>query len=279
VISLPDQADAMAWTESALGTEAHSIRQVGGESDQRVVYRVDTSTGPITVKGFRVPPPAATFVSHERLHTALGSNDVIRIPRALACSGAFVAYEWIDGTPIASSGSYVLAGRALAALHAVEPESIGLTEETDMARHIEDLVKPHPLVLASSVPDAAPIVERALDFLRESPGGPTAVLHRDFHSRQLIEEPDRVAVIDWDLLAAGDPAFDVAYMVTYLETHSIPFSAEFLDGYGDQSVRDRIDRYRVFNLVRRACRRFRLRDEGWEAEMWRMLAMADQALR
>ena len=36
--------------------------------------------------------------------------------------------------------------------------------------------------------------------------------------------------------------------------------------------------YRCFNLLRRACRRFRVRDAGWPAELERMMRLLDQAM-
>jgi aminoglycoside phosphotransferase (APT) family kinase protein len=46
----------------------------------------------------------------------------------------------------------------------------------------------------------------------------------------------QICLIDWDLLAWGDPAFDVAYFIVYLRTHLCPSRigsavAAFLTGY------------------------------------------------
>lgn len=50
-------------------------------------------------------------------------------------------------------------------------------------------------------------------------------LHRDFHLRQLFDDGKFVTVVDWDLSAQGDPAFDVAYLTT-CATHYNPVEAE-----------------------------------------------------
>ena len=52
----------------------------------------------------------------------------------------------------------------------------------------------------------------------EAVGVPPAPLHRDLHLGQLVARGDGVAVLDWDLHAAGDPALDLANLLVYLET-------------------------------------------------------------
>ena len=92
-------------------------------------------------------------------------------------------------------------------------------------------------------------------------------------------------VLDWDDIGTGDPIFDVAYLLAWLDAHEAPLRAAeaghaFLAGYGPlgPGAEERLPVYRVFNLVRRACRRYRLRDPGWESEAERMLDRLEPAL-
>ncbi len=178
-------------------------------------------------------------------------------------------------------------GRALAELHALEPDAGART--ATMADHISDLIRPLPEALARELPRHAPSIAEAMELLQTTPS-PTIVtrVHRDFHLRQLLLTSDRVGVVDWDDTANGDPAFDVGYFLTYLTTHGHhpALSDAFVAGYRgaaghlvDDTFERRLADSRVFNLLRRAARRFRVRDVGWEAELERMLDELSIAIR
>ena len=65
------------------------------------------------------------------------------------------------------------------------------------------------------------------------------LVHRDFHDGQvLVDDSYAVGLIDFDLMAAGDPAVDVANFICHLELRehqggaaAAPLVAAFLDGY------------------------------------------------
>lgn len=215
------------------------------------------------------------------------------------------------GTHRAGLAAMTLAGRALAELHAIDltgdpaaehpldttglPSLPGLLDVLEVANareNLRDLVRPRPDVLAAAVPGRADLIERAVRHVLSAStvaladssdgSGRVAVLHRDVHLRQMFVRDDRLGLVDWDLAAIGDPAFDVAYLTTHLATHvdrPDELIRAVLDGYGDDSMTpERLAPYRSFNLLRRACRRFRLRDAGWEAELQRMLSMLADTL-
>ena len=173
-----------------------------------------------------------------------------------------------------------LAGRALAELHSLPP----LDEPAKTLRdHVAELVRPRPGRLVETFPEYGPAVRSALARMAaiESmwPTSTVAPIHRDFHLRQLRRDGDRMWVVDWDSAANGDPAFDVAYFIVYLQNHMTPESAAaavsaFVAGYvevGDPDVLNRLAAYKIFNYLRRACRRFRLQDADWKQEMRLML--------
>lgn len=65
------------------------------------------------------------------------------------------------------------------------------------------------------------------------------LIHRDFHDGQLLVDRDRIGVLDFDLMAVGDPALDLANFLAHLELRGAqgrlcdPYTAigATLDGY------------------------------------------------
>jgi aminoglycoside phosphotransferase (APT) family kinase protein len=233
----------------------------------------------------RVPAPLASVAPVEDLGSGSASTGMSALVLEHLDGSACTRLVARHGATPAGVATMHLAGRALAELHAIDPAGVPALRHADAGDHLADLVRPFPDRLASAVPAWGAVIERALHHVRSvdrqphdhrsSDHGRSAVLHRDVHLRQLFRHDGRMGLIDWDLAAVGDPAFDVAYLLTHLDTHVVAAGeliAAVLDGYGDASMTaERLAPYRSFNLLRRACRRFRLRDEGWEPEMHRML--------
>lgn len=64
----------------------------------------------------------------------------------------------------------------------------------------------------------------------------SAVLHRDFHSQNLIVDGEEVYVLDLDNSAYGDPRFDFVYSSSQITGGNPELEESFLEGY--ESVRD-----------------------------------------
>ncbi len=179
------------------------------------------------------------------------------------------------------------AGAALRTLHRL-PVPAG-TPRT-LSDNLRDLVHPHPEELAERVPAVAGRVEAILAALvaREQAAGPApvALVHRDLHLRQLLRDDGRVWLLDWDLAAPTDPALDlgniVAYMTTKLSQERAGACVEaLLEGYGASVRAGAVARrrtYEAFTYVRLACKRFRLGEPGWRAEVDDMLERAECVL-
>jgi aminoglycoside phosphotransferase (APT) family kinase protein len=192
----------------------------------------------------------------------------------------------LDAAPVPDDAALAAAGRALAELHALPIEHAHVRPRR-LADHVADLVRPAPSVVMRARPETRAVLNDVMEMLEAArascDAAPHTIIHRDYHLRQLFAEGHTLWVVDWDDAAVGDPAFDVAYVLTYLRTHLPAPAAEraverVRDGYASVAGQDALDGmngrlpvYERFNLLRRACRRFRLRDPGWEAELTRMI--------
>ncbi len=226
------------------------------------------------------------------LHAQCANARWLRIPEPVAyveeCGVIVSAYA--PGLPLAQDQSAVEnAGRTLAEVHhLLRADVLPVRVAAD---HVCDIVRPEPQAVMDALPRARAPFARTLALLAAAPE-PTAscVLHRDYHLRQLFADGDRTWVVDWDDAARGDPAFDVAYFATYIRTHLPEAEAalrveEMRRGYasaaGEQALREmdaRLPLYECFNYMRRACRRYRVRDADWESECMRMVRALEERL-
>lgn len=213
---------------------------------------------------------------------------VLAVPRVVgyAPNSGCLLQEYAPGIDVEAllspvEGRHVLglAGRALSELHALPRLD---APHKSLADHVRELIRPHPSELIPHFATYGGAIRCAMERMLENDATgdvSSTPLHRDFHVRQLRYDGRRVWLLDWDAASNGDPAFDVAYMAVYLDNHLPDRAAEeavsaFTAGYlelGDPAVMDRIGIYRIFNFLRRACRRLRLRDAGWREEAERML--------
>jgi aminoglycoside phosphotransferase (APT) family kinase protein len=104
---------------------------------------------------------------------------------------------------------------------------------------------------------------------------PDVPLHRDVHPRQLFVDGERVTLIDWDLCGAGDPALDLANLLMHLELRwpqqAALLQSRLLAGWWSRAapagqpeararaaLARRLQLYRAFHALRRACKAWRL---------------------
>ncbi len=178
--------------------------------------------------------------------------------------GPLVITEALPGRPLtmllgASTPRMLAAvGEALARLHACDPlpgtRSHGPADELAVTIGWEERARSYGLSLPE--PDDVPL----------PPTAPRPVpIHRDLHDGQLLVSDDGgadgVGLLDFDLLAAGDPALDLANLIEHLRLRgrqgvlADPDAAiaALLDGYGpDAGIRQRIPGYRALTARRLA---------------------------
>ena len=104
----------------------------------------------------------------------------------------------------------------IARLHAFDPSKIGLGAfgkgENYVARQVERWSKQY----RASETEKIDAMERLIDWLPKHipPGGPVRLVHGDYRLDNLIvarNQPNVVAVLDWELSTLGDPLADFSY--------------------------------------------------------------------
>ena len=139
----------------------------------------------------------------------------------------------------------------LAALHAFDPDGIGLSDYGRPGNYFERQVGRWTKQYRAS--EIAPIaaMDRLIEFLPATlpPQGPTRIVHGDFRLDNLILAPDGPqvrAVLDWELSTLGDPMADLSYL---LIAWVIPASARNglagvdIEALGIPSVEETVARY------------------------------------
>jgi Phosphotransferase enzyme family len=251
----------------------------------------------IIAKEFATDTGAATYRAMKALEAAeamRGDAAPLALPRALFYEPRLrtLGLEPAPGRPYRElvrdagfTNHLGLVGGALAGLHALEVPSLRVATLDD---HISELIHPHPDALATTLPERAGLVADILAGLRDGERAAACApvpVHRDFHLGQLFRDRDRVAVIDWDLVARGDAAIDLGNFAVYLRTRAPHAGARgldaFLDGYAAGAGADafaRMPLYEALTYLRLACKRVRLRPHGWREDAVRMLHLAEARL-
>ena len=214
-------------------------RLQGGHSN--LTYRLTDTSGKEAV--IRRPPqgellPKAHDMSREwALISALGPTGV-PVPAALGfCEDPGVTGAWfyvmgmIDGHPLYNSDDtnlYVPQSErrkmamsfidVLAALHAVDPDEVGLGELGKHDSYVGRQLKTWYRSWMSSIepadfddPRAHELQQFFLDNLPDQ--GPIRVVHGDYGLHNVLIGPDSTvaAVVDWEISTLGDPLADLAY--------------------------------------------------------------------
>jgi aminoglycoside phosphotransferase (APT) family kinase protein len=125
----------------------------------------------------------------------------------------------VDGAGQALTASLI---GAMAALHALDPEAIGLTDlgrpDGFLSRQVEGWARRGAAVYPDGAP---PALTAVVEHLRKLPApAPTrpVVLHGDLKLDNLLVDLSTlqpVGLIDWDLATRGDAEFDLAVLLSY----------------------------------------------------------------
>jgi aminoglycoside phosphotransferase (APT) family kinase protein len=186
----------------------------------------------------RKPPgqllPSAHAIDREyRVMRALQGTEV-PVPRVHAlCDDdsvigtAFYVMEFVDGRVLwdpklpglsaAQRGQvYDEMNRVIAALHALDPEAVGLADYGRPGSYIARQVARWTRQYRASETERIPAMDRLIEWLPAHlpPEGPPAIVHGDFRLDNLMfahDEPRLIAVLDWELSTTGDALADFSY--------------------------------------------------------------------
>ena len=111
---------------------------------------------------------------------------------------------------------------SLAALHAIDPDAVGLgafgKPDGFLARAVAGWTKRADLGLGGADrPTAMRDVVRWLEAT-PTPAGGVTLLHNDFKLDNVVLDPETLspsAILDWDMGSRGDPLFDVSTLLSY----------------------------------------------------------------
>lgn len=203
---------------------------------------------------------AATPVPVPHMYAACTDPSVIGAP--------FYVMERVTGTPYRSADELNALGpqrvRAVAdsvtdtlvALHAVQPDTVGLADFGRPVGYLERQVdRWRRQMLASKSRELAGEEELHRRLAAAIPqSSDAAIVHGDYRmDNTLIDDSDRVtAVLDWEMATLGDPLADVALMLVYQaladvapgavstvsRAHGHPSRDEIVQRYSERSGRD-----------------------------------------
>jgi hypothetical protein len=212
----------------------------GGVSN--TVIRVELARGPVVVKQ---PLERLKVAAEWRSDPARGANEAegLRVAAALLPAGSAPTlrqYDPADRVVVMDAAppgavpwkSRLLAGhvepalaqdagRILAALHGGSwAQSAWADRFLASFRYFEELrLGPYFEYLLPRHPEVAPALRAVLTALRSDRG---CLVHGDFSPKNLlVTQPDRLLLIDWEVVHYGNPVFDCGFLLTHLALKAV----------------------------------------------------------
>lgn len=234
-----DEAALTAWMAANVAGFAGPIslsKFKGGQSNP--TYRIDAASGAYVLrrKPFGQLLPSAHAVDREyRLIAALHPTGFpVARPYGLCeddgvIGSAFYVMALVEGrnlwdgalpgmVPDERRGIYHAMIDTLAALHAIDPDTVGLGDYGRPGNYFERQVGRWTKQYRASETEHMPEMERLIEFLPRTV--PTqdrvSIVHGDYRLDNMIfdaAEPRVRAVLDWELSTLGDPLADFSYLL------------------------------------------------------------------
>lgn len=199
----------------------------------RQSYVMRSKPGPVS----RLLPSAHAIEREFRVMSALASTQVPVAKMLVLCEDesvigrAFYIMEFVSGrvfwdqslpelTPVQRREVYLAMNSTLAALHTVDPASIGLADYGKPGNYFERQISRWSKQYQASVTDPIPEMDKLMAWLpTHIPASArndsiNAIVHGDFRLDNLMfspTEPSVRAVLDWELSTLGHPLADFSY--------------------------------------------------------------------
>jgi len=208
------------------GSEAHrdgALDPLAYKPERRYVARFEPANGTGAVLKFYAPEG---FPAAARSCKAFASRGVLRIPRKSGGSKRhrILAFEWLRGAPLreiladpaADVGVLARVGAALGELHAQGDASLARRSAPADTVKLLELATTLGFLCPSLASRAAALAARVAASLAGTAGVPRAI-HGDFYDKQVLVGAERIAILDLDQAAWGDPRSDLGLFVAHLE--------------------------------------------------------------
>jgi len=205
------------------GRRDGALHTLGYKPERRYVARFEPEIGADALLKFYAPEG---FPQAARNRKAFESRGVLRI--AGRCGGSkrhgVLAFEWLRGTPLrdvladplADVAALSKVGAALAALHAQAGSALAPRNSQLESAQLRDLAATIGFLLPPLARRAASLAERVSTRLVRA-GGAHCAIHGDLYDKQVLLGSERVAILDLDQAAHGDPRSDLGLFVAHLE--------------------------------------------------------------
>lgn len=223
VLLQPDGGDRCLTALAGLVTEPGAVLIVHRPERRAVVRRPDRRYAKVVR-----PRQASRVVAADRLARATGALDMPDLVSADVEAGVLEwaevpgrsLYDLLHDPTVPLAGlvdAGAAMGRALRFLHRA-PAPPGILRHTSEAEVATAAAWVRHAVVHAVAPVAG--IDVALDQAAAALGatdGPVAVIHRDLHEKQVMVADDNATLIDFDTLAVGETALDVANVLVHLD--------------------------------------------------------------
>jgi aminoglycoside phosphotransferase (APT) family kinase protein len=235
-------------------------------------YVMRAKPGPVA----KLLPSAHAIEREFRVMQALADSEVPVAPMHVLCTDesvigrAFYVMAHVPGrvlweqalpglTPAERRAHYLEMNRVLAALHRIDPASVGLGDYGKPGNYFERQIARWSKQYTASVTTPIPEMELLIEWLprhipeRARDGSRVAIVHGDYRLDNLMfhpTEPRVLAVLDWELSTLGHPLADFSYHCMSwhippgvfrgvagldLAALGIPAEQEYIERYCDQT--------------------------------------------
>ena len=242
-----DEAALARWLEQNLvGFRGPLKAKKFGDGQSNPTYLIEAASGAYVLR--RKPPGVLLKSAHAvdrefRVQRALVGTQVPVARMEVLCEDdsvlgtAFYVMERVDGrifwnpalpdlTSADRTKVYDEMNKALAALHMVDPASVGLADFGRSGSYFERQFKRWTDQYRASETEVLPAMDKVIGWLSHNvppDDGRVSIVHGDYRLDNMIfhpNEPRLLAVLDWELSTLGHPFADISYQCMQWRTDS-----------------------------------------------------------